>query len=408
MHYAKYQRGAVGSILLHSDRGIDRPDNHKHSNESIDETRTHLNYDLKNRNGLTAYEYYKRRIDDIANETKERTGKGIRKDAVTLCSWVLTAPKELPEEKLQDFFTAAYSWFEKRYGEDNIVTAAVHLDETSPHLHLQFTPIIVEKDGLRRLCAKDIETRKTLSTAHQELQKHLESSLGAPCNVLNGATVNGNKTIIELKTAECAKKLLRLEQKVTNEQVAGEIVEILTELKAAMQQKGFFGKANRKEQFDAVLELATKMQTAVLSVTQFTSAYTRQLEEVFDFSTAAVQKARKAFISDQKSREKKLAEKEKGFEAEKTKLMAQIRQKEQELNQRAEYLKFNEAHLQEAVDLQAEERAAEIARKTLCRVDKYAEYIKTSASFEKRYREHFGRTYDEDLERHSNDRGEER
>lgn len=407
MHFAKYQRGAVGSILLHSDRGIDRPDNHKHSNESIDKTRTHLNYDLKDRNGLTAYEYYKRRIDDIANETKERTGKNIRKDAVTLCSWVLTAPKELPEEKLQDFFTAAYSWFAERYCEDNIVTAAVHMDETSPHLHLQFTPII-EKDGLRRLCAKDIETRKTLSTAHQELQKHLESTLGTPCNVLNGATVNGNKTIIELKTAECAKKLLRLEEKVTNEQVASEIVDILTELKAAMQQKGFFGRANRKEQFEAVLELATKIQTAVLSVTQFTSAYTRQLEEVFDFSTAAVQKARKAFISDQKSREKKLAEKEKGFEAEKTKLMAQIRQKEQELNQRAEYLKFNEAHLQEAVDLQAEERAAEIARKTLSKVDKYAEYIKTSASFEKRYREHFGRSYDEDLEKHNLDKGEER
>lgn len=407
MHYAKYQRGAVGSILLHSDRGIDRPDNHKHSNECIDSSKTHLNYDLKDRNGLTAYEYYKRRIDDIANETKERTGKGIRKDAVTLCSWVLTAPKELPEETLQDFFKAAYSWFEKRYGEDNIVTAAVHLDETSPHLHLQFTPII-EKDGLRRLCAKDIETRKTLSTAHQELQKHLESTLGTPCNVLNGATVNGNKTIIELKTAECAKKLLRLEEKVTNEQVAKEIVDILTELKAAMQHKGFFGKANRKEQFDAILELATKMQTAVLSVTQFTSAYTRQLEEVFNCSTAAVQKAHKAFVNDQKAREKKLSEKEKDFEAEKTELTAQIKQKERELDQRADYLSFNEKHLQEAVDLQAEERAAEIARKTLSKVDKYAEYIKTSTSFAKRYREHFGRSYDEDLEKHNLDKGEER
>lgn len=204
------------------------------------------------------------------------------------------------------------------------------------------------------------------------------------------------------------KKLLRLEEKVTNEQVAKEIVDILTELKAAMQQKGFFGKANRKEQFDAILELATKMQTAVLSVTQFTSAYTRQLEEVFDFSTAAVQKARKAFISDQKSREKKLSEKEKAFETEKTKLTAQIKQKERELDQRADYLSFNEKHLQEAVDLQAEERAAEIARKTLSKVDKYAEYIKTSELFKKRYREHFGRSYDEDLEKHNLDKGEER
>ena len=198
MHYAKYQKGAVGSILLHSDRGIDSPDTHEHSNESIDKTRTHLNYDLKDRGGLTAYEYYKKRIDDIASETKERTGKSIRKDAVTLCSWAVTAPKDLPDEKLQDFFKASYEWFTERYGADNIVTAAVHMDETTPHMHLQFTPII-EKDGVRKLCAKDMETRKTLSTAHQKLQKHLEQALGCEVNILNGATENGSKSIERLK-----------------------------------------------------------------------------------------------------------------------------------------------------------------------------------------------------------------
>ena len=198
MHYAKYQKGAVRSILLHSDRGIDSPDTHEHSNESIDKTRTHLNYDLKDRGGLTAYEYYKKRIDDIASETKERTGKSIRKDAVTLCSWAVTAPKDLLEEKLQDFFKASYAWFAERYGADNIVTAAVHMDESTPHMHLQFTPII-EKDGVRKLCAKDMETRKTLSTAHQKLQKHLEQALGYEVNILNGATEKGNRSVLELQ-----------------------------------------------------------------------------------------------------------------------------------------------------------------------------------------------------------------
>lgn len=198
MHYAKYQKGAVGSILLHSDRGIDSPDTHEHGNESIDKTRTHFNYDLKDRGGLTAYEYYKNRIDDIASETKERTGKSIRKDAVTLCSWAVTAPKDLPEEKLQDFFKASYEWFAKRYGADNIVTAAVHMDESTPHMHLQFTPII-EKDGVRKLCAKDMETRKTLSTAHQKLQKYLEQALGYKVNILNGATEKGNRSVLELQ-----------------------------------------------------------------------------------------------------------------------------------------------------------------------------------------------------------------
>lgn len=212
MHYAKYGKAAVGSILMHSDRGIDSPDTHEHSNENIDRSRTHLNYDLKDRGGQTAYAYYKQQIDDIAAETKERTGKSIRKDAVTLCSWAVTVPKDLPEDKHADFFKAAYGWFAKRYGEGNIVTAAVHMDETTPHMHLQFTPII-ERDGVRKLCAKDMETRKTLQTAHQELQKHLEQTLGCEVNVLNDATISGNKSVLELQNETLKQQLAEKEEK---------------------------------------------------------------------------------------------------------------------------------------------------------------------------------------------------
>lgn len=211
MHYAKYGKQAVGSILLHSDRGIDKPDMHEHSNENIDRSRTHLNYDLKDRVGQTAYEYYKQRIEQIAMETKERTGKNIRKDAVTLCSWVLTMPKDLAEDKATEFFKTAYKWFAERYKEDNIVTAAVHMDENTPHMHLQFTPII-EKGGIRRLCAKDIETRKTLATAHQKLQEHLKQELGCEVNLLNGATEGGNKTIQQLKVEELEVKIAELSE----------------------------------------------------------------------------------------------------------------------------------------------------------------------------------------------------
>ena len=198
MHYAKYGKTSVSAVLQHSDRGIDSPDTHNHSNEKRDRERTHLNYDLKDRGGLTAYQYHKQMIDGIAKETKERTGKGIRKDAVTLCSWVVTAPEDLPQDRQEDFFKGVYNWFAERYGEGNIVTAAVHRDETTPHMHFQFVPI-TEKDGVRRLCAKDMETPKTLKQVHVQLQKHLSEEMGIDVKLLNGATVNGNKTIQELK-----------------------------------------------------------------------------------------------------------------------------------------------------------------------------------------------------------------
>lgn len=212
MHYAKYGKQAVGSILLHSDRGINSPDTHEHSNENIDRSRTHLNYDLKERGGQTAYAYYKQRIEQIARETKERTGKSIRKDAVTLCSWAVTVPKDLAEDKTEEFFRTTYRWFTERSGEDNIVTAAVHMDESTPHMHLQFTPI-VEKDGVRRLCAKDMETRRTLATAHQKLQEHLEQALGCEVNILNGATEQGNKSVLELQNETLKQQLAEKEEK---------------------------------------------------------------------------------------------------------------------------------------------------------------------------------------------------
>lgn len=206
MHYAKYSNQSVGIILQHSDRGIDSPDAHNHSNENIDRTRTDQNYDLKDRNGTTAYAYYKKRIDEIAKQTKVRTGKSIRKDAVTLCSWVVTVPKDLAEDNHKTFFSEAYNWFANRYGEDNIVTAAVHMDEITPHMHLQFTPII-ERNGIRKLCAKETETRETLGKVHQKLQKHLENVLECPCKLINGATTNGNKKVLELKQKALKRKI---------------------------------------------------------------------------------------------------------------------------------------------------------------------------------------------------------
>lgn len=234
MHYAKFNRAAAGEVLEHSDRGIDKPDTHKHSNENIDKSRTHLNYDLKDRQGLTAYEYYKQRIDDIATETKERTGKSIRKDAVTLCSWVVTAPESLPEDKLNDFFQSSYNWFSERYGEDNIVTAVVHMDEVTPHMHFQFTPII-EKDGIRKLCAKDMETPQTLKRVHPELQETLEKELQCPVELINGATENGNKSILQLKNEELQAENEKLKAK--NKNLDTKYKSVCIELKNVLNKK---------------------------------------------------------------------------------------------------------------------------------------------------------------------------
>lgn len=58
----------------------------------------------------------------------------------------------LPAGEQKEFFLSVTDFMKQRIGEQNILSAIVHMDETSPHMHLCFCPIT--KDG--RLCAKDI------------------------------------------------------------------------------------------------------------------------------------------------------------------------------------------------------------------------------------------------------------
>ena len=325
MHYAKYAKTAVGAILQHSDRGIDSPDTHKHSNEDIDRSRTHLNYDLKDRGGLTAYQYYKQKIDQIAEETKERTGKNIRKDAVTLCSWAVTLPKDVPEDRQDEFFKGVYDWFAERYGEDNIVTAAVHKDETTPHLHFQFVPII-EKDGIRKLCAKEIETRKSLGTVHQTLQKSLERTLGCGVGLLNGATDNGNRSVLQLKLEGMQKEVGTLEQtledktRAVNEQVKRAETLTLDDKKGLLESKKAY------EQRQALYTRERLADEREQSLKQ------REME--------SEQTARKAVLivgnaqQYAKSEEQRLKDERQKLAEEKAKMQQEIEQRAQELANR--------------------------------------------------------------------------
>ena len=50
------------------------------------------------------------------------------------------------------FFEHCAKFFTERYGKENIISAVVHLDETTPHMHLNLMPIT--SDG--RLCSKQL------------------------------------------------------------------------------------------------------------------------------------------------------------------------------------------------------------------------------------------------------------
>ena len=125
-----------------------------HSNKDIDVERSYLNYDLVNRT-----ENYKRDIEQFINDNKS-SSRAVRKDAVLINEWIITSDnqffKDKDDKEIKDFFEQSKDYFAEKFGDENIRYAQVHLDETTPHMHLGIVPFNAEK----KLSAKTVFNRQ--------------------------------------------------------------------------------------------------------------------------------------------------------------------------------------------------------------------------------------------------------
>lgn len=152
----------IGGIQKHNQREFSF-----NSNEKINKDLSHFNYDLVNNRPID----YRERVMSIIESQKTGT-KAIRKDAVLVNEWMITSDqnffKDLSEENKQKFFESSLKFFEERYGKQNMAYAQVHLDETTPHMHLGVVPM---KDG--RLQAKNVFNKIELLKIQKELPEYL-------------------------------------------------------------------------------------------------------------------------------------------------------------------------------------------------------------------------------------------
>lgn len=199
-HVEKFTRANIGHALDHDSR--QEEDGVNRSNEKIDKSRTHLNYNLAT--------HGENPIDRINRRTSEV--KCLKRDNVNvMCSWMLTLPKDFDGDE-KAFFEEGYRFMVNRYGEENVISAWVHRDETTPHMHFKFVPVVDGKKG-KKVSAKECCNRQDLRTFHIDLKEHLENALQCPCNVLNGATAGGNKTIAHMKAEEAQSLAEALEKR---------------------------------------------------------------------------------------------------------------------------------------------------------------------------------------------------
>ena len=151
----KFSKGDLGKIGAETERTTKH-----HRNEDIDSERTPLNYYFKkSEGGLNAQ--WKQTMQDL-NATFKETKKAVAFEGV-----IITSDKTFFEERgyvpceplpleLQKFFADSYAFLKRQIGyhgtDQNILSAAVHLDETTPHLQLYYIPVVDE--GRKKVYAK--------------------------------------------------------------------------------------------------------------------------------------------------------------------------------------------------------------------------------------------------------------
>lgn len=167
-HVQKFTKGNMQGLSIHLDRKTEN-----HSNEDIDNERTHLNYDLCEKEGDTL---------SRMNERLDEVYCMDRKDVKACCEWVVTLPeslKDAPDEHQRTFFENTYEFLSDRYGgEQNVISANVHNDETTPHMHFDFIPVVWDaKKEREKVSAKEVLTRAELKNFHTELDRHLKERI---------------------------------------------------------------------------------------------------------------------------------------------------------------------------------------------------------------------------------------
>ena len=136
----KYKRENLKGIYRHNERR-----NKNYSNKNINPELSHLNYSLKDCKHSYEKEF------DLIKEKYNLKGQ-IKTVSNIACEYIITSDKEYFNSigivETKRYFETAYKFVceYKNLGEQYILSAKVHMDEETPHMHLVFIPVVHTKD----------------------------------------------------------------------------------------------------------------------------------------------------------------------------------------------------------------------------------------------------------------------
>ena len=155
LRFAKYKGPEIGHIESHNERTKEK----YASNPDVDTSRSHLNFHL-----VTPQRKYRAEAEKQIAEASCRT----RSDSVRVVEALVTASPEFfkgrKKAEVKAYFQEALGFIQEHQDPRTIISAVVHMDEKTPHMHLSFVPLT--EDG--RLCAKEIVGNKKKLTQWQD------------------------------------------------------------------------------------------------------------------------------------------------------------------------------------------------------------------------------------------------
>ena len=155
LRFAKYKGPEISNIEAHNERTKEK----YASNPDVDTSRSHLNFHL-----ITPEQKYRAEAERQIKDAGCRT----RSDSVRVVEALVTATPEFFKGKKKDeikaYFQEALDFIKQNQNPETIISAVVHMDEKTPHMHLSFVPLT--EDG--RLCAKEIVGNKKKLTQWQD------------------------------------------------------------------------------------------------------------------------------------------------------------------------------------------------------------------------------------------------
>lgn len=138
---ANYKKDNLAGLYKHNERK-----NTNYSNKDISKNNSIKNYSIKQCNTT-----YSKAINELikTNDLKCR----ITSYTNLACEFIITSDREfferIGEEETKRYFQVAYNFVAnyKNLGEQYILSAKVHMDESTPHLHIVFVPVIQKFDN---------------------------------------------------------------------------------------------------------------------------------------------------------------------------------------------------------------------------------------------------------------------